>query len=249
MTGPLRIFIGWDARQMPAWNVAARSCSATTTTPLTIQRLAREPLTAQGLYTRPTTTDPHGRLWDVISEAPMATGHAIARFFVPYLCDYDGWALFTDGDVLVRKDVSALFALADPQYAVQVVPHQYTPTAPMKMDGQIQTVYARKNWSSVILWHCGHPANRTLTLDVLNGWPGRDLHRFGWLDDRQIGTLPPEWNWLVGHSSTAVDPAIVHFTDGLPTESGFESVPYADAWHAVARRCGYRFARAVGVAR
>ncbi len=253
MTAPLRVFLGWDPREQRAWNVAQLSLRTHTRVEVDIRRLALAELVAKGLYTRPTgpgrrLTGPNGVLaesayWDEISDAPMSTGHAIARFLVPQLCDYDGWALFTDGDVLFRDDVADLFALADPTYAVQVVQHYYAPTQTTKMDGQVQTAYHRKNWSSVVLFNCGHPENRALTLEVVNTLPGRDLHRFCWLDDGEIGALPDRWNWLVGHSSAAIDPAIVHFTSGLPDQVGYEHVPYADAWYAAARSCGYRLPR------
>lgn len=237
--GP-RIFIGWDANQLRAWNVAwwslLRACPLVA---LDVRRLARQELRARGLYTRH-TAEIDGRRWDVVSEAPMATDHAIARFFVPHLCGHAGWALFTDGDVLFRRDVTELFALADPRYAVQVVQHKHIPATDTKMDGQLQTVYARKNWSSVVLWNCGHPAHKALTLTTLNELPGRDLHRFCWLADGQIGALPVAWNWLVGHSPAAVDPAIVHFTDGLPDQAGYEATSFAEEWWAAARVAGYQ---------
>jgi hypothetical protein len=97
--------------------------------------------------------------------------------------------------------------------------------------GQAQTRYARKNWSSVILSSTSTtPANRALTTDLVNSVPGRDLHRFCWLDDAQIGALEPKWNWLVGHSDPAIDPAIVHFTDGVPSMPGYENCAFADEW-------------------
>ena len=239
---PYRLFIGFDATEVRAWNVAQATARAKASVELDIHRIALSAVQAQGLYRRPTGMLEHG-YWDEISGAPMATGHAIARFLVPALCHYEGWALFTDGDVLFRQDLAALFALADPSKAVQVVQHQYQPTQTVKMEGQTQTVYPRKNWSSVMLFHCAHPANRALTVDLVNTVPGRDLHRFCWLDDAQIGALPEVWNWLEGHSSTDLDPAIVHHTRGCPDMPGFEHVAYADEWYAAARGCGYRLAR------
>lgn len=239
---PYRLFIGFDATEVRAWNVAQATARAKASVELDIHRIALSAVQAQGLYRRPTGMLEHG-YWDEISGAPMATGHAIARFLVPALCHYEGWALFTDGDVLFRQDLAALFALADPSKAVQVVQHQYQPTQTVKMEGQTQTVYPRKNWSSVMLFHCAHPANRALTVDLVNTVPGRDLHRFCWLTDDQIGALPEVWNWLEGHSSPDLDPAIVHHTRGCPDMPGFEHVAYADEWYAAARGCGYRLTR------
>ena len=160
----------------------------------------------------------------------MSTGHAIARFFLPFMLIHHGWALFTDGDVLFRRDVHELFDLADPKYAVMVVKHNHVPRLAIKKGGQTQTVYPRKNWSSVMLWNVDHPAHQRLTLGVLNEKPGRDLHAFCWLLDEEIGELPVEWNWLVGHSDSCIDPAIVHFTEGLPSLPDHRDDPYASEW-------------------
>lgn len=233
-----RVFIGWDAAEWYACRVAEASIRQRTYA-VDVRRLAMLELQAKGWYTRPTSRR-DGRLWDDLSDAPMSTTHANARFFLPHYVQHEGWALFMDGDVLVRRDVGDLWALRDERFAVQVVKHAYQPTATEKKAGHVQTAYPRKNWSSVVLWNCAHPAHHALTRDVLNSVPGRDLHRFHWLSDDLIGELPPEWNWLVGHSSPDVEPAIVHFTEGLPDKPGYSDVPYADEWRALAQKCGWR---------
>jgi hypothetical protein len=233
-----RIFLGWDPSQMRAWNVAAASLRRHALSGAEPERLSMMGLPG---YTRPTELRPHG-YWDVISQAPMSTAHAIARFFVPAICQYRGWALFTDGDVLFRRNVADLFALADSSKAIQVVQHSHAPIETVKMEGQTQTAYVRKNWSSVMLINCGHPAHRALTAELVNTAPGRDLHRFCWLQDELIGALPPEWNVLIGEEIHP-DPALVHFTLGLPDMAGYEHQPFADEWYAVAAGCGYRLIR------
>ena len=240
-----RLFIGWDPRQMAAYVVAHFSAGAAGSG-VDIERLALAPLVRRGLYTRPTRyqgEDGSPGYWDVISDAPMSTGHAISRFLVPTLAGFKGWALFTDGDVLFRRSVRDLFALADSRFAIQVVQHDYAPLESAKMDGQQQTRYFRKNWSSVMLFNCEHPANAALTPDLVNAVPGRDLHRFCWLEDRLIGSLPQEGNFLVGHTPATIDPAIVHFTEGVPDTPGYEHCLYADEWYATARAAGYRLSR------
>jgi lipopolysaccharide biosynthesis glycosyltransferase len=173
-----------------------------------------------------------GKLWDDISGAPMSTEFAITRFLVPHLVRYEGWAVFMDCDMLVRTDIAKLFEEADPQYAVMCVKHVYEPPEGVKMDGQAQMRYARKNWSSVMLFNCAHPSNKALHPQYINAVPGRDLHRFAWLPDDQIGELDQAWNWLVGHSSEEINPNIVHFTEGGPWFEGYENVAYADEWLA-----------------
>jgi hypothetical protein len=226
----LSIYIGFDPRETAAFAVARNSIKRHTTLPVRVNGLVLSELRDRGLYTRP--HEQRGcQLWDVISDAPCATEFSNSRFLVPHLAK-EGFALFMDCDMLVRKNLARLFALADTSKAVQVVKHNHQPTETTKMDGQIQTRYGRKNWSSVILWNCDHPANKALTLEMVNGLPGRDLHRFCWLEDDLIGELPVEWNWLAGHSDPSVDPAIVHHTDGIPSMPGYENAPFADEWRA-----------------
>jgi lipopolysaccharide biosynthesis glycosyltransferase len=159
----------------------------------------------------------------------MATEFAISRFLTPILARR-GWALFMDCDILARVDVNELFDQADPSKAVMCVKHVHQPPEGIKMDGQLQTLYARKNWSSVMLFNCEHPANRMLSVALINAVPGRDLHRFMWLKDDEIGALDPSWNFLVGHTDASVDPKLVHFTEGGPWFEAYRDVPYAGEW-------------------
>lgn len=242
---PLKIYIGHDVAQQRACRIAEDSLKAKASAWPDVHRLDLAPLVRSGLYRRPTIypTDAKPSYWDEISQAPMSTGHAISRFLVPMLCQYEGWALFTDGDVLFRRDVAELFALADDSKAVQVVQHDYAPPESAKMEGQAQTRYHRKNWSSVILWNCEHPANAALNLTLVNTVPGRDLHRFCWLDDAQIGALPACWNFLIGHTDRSIDPALVHYTEGVPDMPGYEHCAFSDEWYARARESGYQLHR------
>lgn len=240
MSHPLQIFLGWDPREHSAFEVAEFSIRRRCSAPLIIHPLLLVNL--GHVMHRPIErhTSPTGQvqLWCPISNAPMATEFAISRFCVPFL-QQEGWALFVDCDVLCLADIAELFALRDDRYALQVVKHQQKdrleacPT--FKMDGQLQTFYARKNWSSVILWNCGHPAHARLTHKRLNGWPGRDLHAFGWLDDAEIGELPAEWNYLVGvqgqpatrHPQPA---ALLHYTLGGPWFHDWKGGDHDDLW-------------------
>ena len=211
------VFIGWDARERSAWEVCARSIMRHAAVPPAIRPIGIA--TLHGTYLRPFERR-RGMaggsvLWDTISDAPMSTEFSLARFFVP-LVARARWALFCDGDFMFRADVHELIALADPRYAVQVVKHEHHPAERTKMDGQPQTDYPRKNWSSLVLWNLGHAAARRLWKAEANMQPGLWLHRFGWLKDHEIGELPAEWNWLEGSSDPAVEPKAVHYTRGTP---------------------------------
>lgn len=232
----LRVFLGSGDDEAEATAVAVASIRQHTPD-VDLTFISRQSL-GDRIYARPTTYDQAGRRWDLVSDAPMSTDHAIARFFVPVVCGYQGWALFADSDILCRRPLTDLLAYADPQYAVCCVQHPPLSETGLKKDGQIQTAYARKNWSSVMLFNGAHPSNRAgLTLDYLNRTPGRFLHAFAWLQAHEIGALPPEWNYLVGVTEPAVtDPAIVHFTLGLPSLPERAADPFAEEWRAVAAR-------------
>lgn len=232
------IWIGYEPRELDAFVVAEHSINRHLTANIPIRGLVLTNLTKRGLYKRPWHRTA-GRMVDHISDAPMSTEFAISRFLTPKLA-LTGWALFMDCDMLVRADLAELFSLADPSKAVMCVKHVHEPREKIKMDDQEQLQYARKNWSSVMLFNCNHPSNQKLTLDLINRVPGRDLHRFCWLDDAEIGELPPEWNYLVGYSHLDVEPKIVHFTNGIPSMAGqqlnsdrpFNSgIEYADEWN------------------
>lgn len=219
-----KIYIGYDRRETLAYDVARSSILRRTSKPKTtiIHPLELNQLSIGGkfpLLTRPVEIR-DGKMWCPISQAPMATEFAISRFCVPFL-QKKGWALFVDCDVVCLADITELFALADEKYAVMCVKHEHKPTETTKMDAQMQTTYSRKNWSSVVLWNCSHPANKGLILENLNTWPGRDLHAFKWLKDEEIGELPNTWNQLVGCQPIIERKGIVHFTLGGPWISGW----------------------------
>lgn len=227
-----QVFVGFDRREAAAYAVAVNSARRRLTAPLPIQAIELGAMRDAGLYARPTSRgESTGVLFDEISQAPMSTEFALTRFLTPILAGRHGWAVFMDSDVLVRGNLARLFEEADRSKAVQVVKHRHEVGAgEVKMDGQPQLAYGRKNWSSVMLFNCAHPALDALSVELVNTARGLDLHQFSWLADELIGELSPEWNWLVGHSPAVVDPQIVHFTDGFPLMPGYERQPYADEW-------------------
>lgn len=173
-----------------------------------------------------------------------STEFAFTRFLVPYLVD-SGPALFCDCDQLFVDDVQKLFDLFDPKYAVQVVKHDYTPKTAAKMDGQPQVSYPRKNWSSVMLFNCDHYKNLTLSPYVINRCAGAYLHRFQWLDDEEIGSLPTGWNYLVGEDMPECELHNLHYTLGGPW---FKDLPadycpagYAELWNKYKKELDSKF--------
>jgi len=220
----LPVFVGWDSREDIAFRVCRHSLVRRASAPVAVTPIIQSELREQGLYTR--TPDPLA-----------STEFTYTRFFVPYMMGYRGWALFCDCDFLFLADVAELFALADDRYAVMCVHHDHQPHENWKMDGAVQTVYPRKNWSSMVLYNCGHPKNRMLTPELLNRETGSFLHRFQWLDDAEIGAVPETWNWLEGWSEKPAmgHPNAVHYTRGGPWFDAWRYVDYAGLWLAEER--------------
>jgi lipopolysaccharide biosynthesis glycosyltransferase len=152
------------------------------------------------------------------------------RFLVPFLQNFEGWALYVDGDMICQKDLKDLFALIDDKYAVMVVKHNYVTKQKNKYLGNINENYPKKNWSSVILWNCGHPSNRLLTPELISSHDGKYLHRFEWLLDSQIGELPVEWNWLSVEYPKNPVASIIHYTLGAPCFKEYRNTDMADIW-------------------
>jgi len=221
MADPFRIYIGWDRREPEAYEVAEFSLTRRASVPVSVAPIKLDDLRARGLYRR--------------DEDPLAsTEFTYSRFLTPALAGYRGWALFCDCDFLWLGDVAGLLAYTASPKAVYCVQHDYRPTEKTKMDGAVQTIYPRKNWSSLMLFNCDHPAVRSLTPDIVNRENGAYLHRMQWVADSEIGALPVEWNWLEGWDKKPAHgtPKAVHFTRGGPWFDAWQSVDYGDLWRA-----------------
>jgi lipopolysaccharide biosynthesis glycosyltransferase len=213
------VYVGYDSREDIAYQVCKHSIIRREPG-ATVKPLKQKEMRDSGLYTREI-------------DKLASTEFTFTRFFIPYLQNYQGWAVFCDCDFLWTVPTTDLKQYCDPSKAVVVVKHDYTPAEGIKMDGQKQTLYPRKNWSSMILWNCSHPANKILTPEVLNQETGAFMHRFQWLADSEIGELPNAYNWLVGWYKEPRDghPKILHWTEGGPwfIENYFDC-EYADLW-------------------
>jgi hypothetical protein len=158
------------------------------------------------------------------------------RFRVPEICGFQGYAIFADAcDMLALGDVRQLWDMRDQGKAVQVVKHEYQTRHPRKYVGtELEAPnedYPRKNWSSLILWNCGHMAH-SQNRHLLRSFDGQILHRFAWLDDELIGEIPKEWNHLVGEYDRNPRAKLAHFTLGIPGFDAYSECEYADEWRA-----------------
>ena len=225
-----RVFIGYDSRETLAYEVCRRSllrhCPDAYVTPLRQDNLRRA-----GLYRRAFWSD-DGQRYDSQDGRPFSTEVSFSRFLVPMLgvAEDADWVLFCDSDFLFRESVSDLFDLAEDRYAVQVVKHDYKTKAARKYLGNKNENYPRKNWSSLILWNCAHPANRQLTPELVQGSTGAFLHRFSWLPDELIGELPLEWNWLESEYAAKPEAPLIHYTLGTPCFAEYAATDTAHLW-------------------
>jgi hypothetical protein len=227
----MKVYIGWDQRDIPAFARCRGSLIRHKSMNVQIEALRDWDLRRQKVYWRPYIVDGEGQKHDGRDGKPFSTDFSFTRFCVPFLEDYaDEWVLFCDPDMLWRADIAELASLIDPEKAVMCVQHNHRPTEIEKMGGLAQTVYPRKNWSSLMLMNPSKCTN--LTKYVVNNQTGSWLHGMLWLEDDEIGALPEEWNWLEGWSSPEIEPKIIHYTRGTPDMEGCEDVAYAAEWWA-----------------
>ncbi len=214
MLNPIRVFIGYDSHMPIVFNVLSHSIHTRSSQPVSIT-----PVMLSQLH------DAFNRDRNSL----QSTEFSFSRFLTPYLCDYSGWSIFMDNDMLVLDDIAKLWALRDERYAIQVVKHEHNPKETTKFLDQAQTQYQKKNWSSVML--INNARCKALTPEFVNTASGLKLHQFKWLDnDDLIGGLPHRWNHLVGYDSVDSDVSLVHYTLGGPFYHEFANTEYAKEW-------------------
>ena len=211
---PIPIFIGYDPREAIAYHVCANSIIRNSSRPVAITPLA---LNNFKEYTE-THTDGSNQF-------------IYSRFLVPYLTGYHGWAIFMDGDMIVRGDIAELWDLREIDKDVMVVKHDYKTKMSEKYLGSKNEDYPRKNWSSVMLLNCSQFPTQKLTPKYIQESTGAHLHRFEWVQDYRIGELPKEWNWLPDEFGPNPDAKLLHYTLGTPCFHEFATTPQGDEWH------------------
>lgn len=212
----IRWFIGFDQVESGTFYTMAHTLHRNSSMPISITPVSLRNL--DGILTR----DRH----------PLQSNEfAFSRFLVPWMCNFEGWAVFSDCDMIVKDDPAKLWALRDDRYAVKCVHHNHIPDESRKYLGNVQTVYQRKNWSSVVLWNCAHPSVRVLTPEYVNMEEGLHLHQFRFLKDSEIGHLPKVWNHLVGYDQYNPDAKLIHYTTGGPYFRDYRNCDYNTDWY------------------
>lgn len=218
MLDEIRMFLGFDQREAAGTYVCLQSLRERAKVPVCVKFLSGAQRDGTNAFT-------------------------YERFEILERCGWSGWALWVDGaDMLFRSCPGELWALADPRFALQVVPHDYRTKHPRKYVGTAMEAdnrdYPRKNQSSVMLINCGHRAhliNRERISQAIEECDGAFLHRFGWLQAAEIGALPREWNWLDEYGENA-NAKLVHWTTGIPGFNHYRNAPHAEEWRATLGR-------------
>jgi hypothetical protein len=211
----LNVYVGYDPQESVAFYTLAHSIARRASIPVSIAPVMQSQL--GGLYWR--------------ERGPTeSTQFSLTRFLVPALAGYRGRSIFMDCDMLCRADIAGLVAYADldPDKAVLVCKHDYVPKTERKFLGHVQTKYARKNWSSLMIFN--NELCTALTPEYVNSASGLDLHRFKWLNDSLIGELDLKWNWLVGEYPYNREAKMVHYTLGGPYFDEYRDCDYASEW-------------------
>jgi lipopolysaccharide biosynthesis glycosyltransferase len=173
----LKVFVGFDERQRVSFTTLATSIYETATRPVLVSPLVLRtlPITRRGL-----------------------TPFTFSRFLVPWLCEFQGSAVFMDADMLLASDITELVQCINEQKAVSVV--------------RSLEIYEQ---TSFMLLNCAHPSNRKLTPEFIEK-TDINLHGMEWAKEEEIGSLDPKWNQLVGYQDVDFSQGNIHYTMGIP---------------------------------
>jgi len=217
----MNIYVGYDSRsygQRLAYEVCKRSILDNSGRHVKVVPLILEDLRKADVFWRP-------------NDPKQSTEFTYTRFLVPYLNGYQDYAVFCDSDFLWQCDINEVLDFIDEDKAVSCVQHSYQECrSSTKMDGLKQEWYPRKNWSSLMVFNCSHNHCSLLDLKAVNNQTPKYLHRMSWTETPLIGSIPLEYNYLVGYYDSIDSPKAFHFTDGGPWHKDYVGVEYGEKW-------------------
>ena len=211
-----RIFIGYDKRETIAYHVLSQSIMENSSVPVSITPIKLENL--KKFYSRP--------------KGPKdSTEFSISRFLTPYLSNYQGYSLFLDCDFVVKGDIFELIKIIkkNPRKTLWCVKHKHIPKEKKKFLNEKQLKYKRKNWSSFVIYN--NSKCKMLTPKLVSRADGLYLHQFKWTKDKNIGSLPKEWNVLVSYQKIPKKFKALHFTKKGPQFKKYKNCRGSHHWH------------------
>ena len=212
----INVFIGYDEGEKVSYHILSESIRRQSSVPVSIT-----PLCLSNIPEFKRELQPN-----------QSTEFAFSRFMVPYLSDYNGWSIFMDCDMMFRGDIKELLLMQDTKYSVMCCKHDYEPKQGIKFRGAKNEKFPKKNWSSFMMMN--NMLCDKLTPDYVNTATGLELHQFKWLKNEDaIGSIPLEWNWLVGEYDYNKNAKNVHWTLGGPYFEDYARSDYADEWFKI----------------
>jgi hypothetical protein len=139
------------------------------------------------------------------------TEFTFSRWLVPFLCGYEGKALFLDADMVVTADIAELFETDMSHHQLLVNKEQ----APFE-------------WPSAMLFDCS--ACSILTPEFVQS-PKNALFDFKWTENGGVGAFSPDWNHCVGYAPSRLDAKLYHFTKGVPVWRETRGLPEDVVFH------------------
>ena len=197
----LKIFIGYDSREKIAYHVLSQSIIENSSIPVTITPINLRNI--RKFYKRP-------------KAKKHSTEFSISRFLTPYLSNFKGYSLYMDCDFIVLGDIANLLKIVFKKKKVLwCVKHKYyLPKDKIKFLKEKQLPYKKKNWSSFIIFN--NSKCKILTPKLVSKAHGLYLHQFKWTKENMIGSLPSNWNVLVGEQKIPKKINALHYTLGGP---------------------------------
>ena len=111
----IRLVVGFDQREAITHHVFVQSVIKNSNNPVPFYPLSKK---AISFYN------------ETHSDKSNAFTHS--RFLTPYILNFEGWAIYLDGDMVCQEDISLLWKLKDSKKGVQVVKHEYKPKSNKK---------------------------------------------------------------------------------------------------------------------
>lgn len=189
----IKWYIGYDHRQPIAFSVLQHSIISRCTEPVAIipLMLPTLPIKRKGL-----------------------TPFTYSRMLVPWLCDFEGKAIFSDCDAVCVGDAAELINSATGDHDIWVSKNKL-----------------RFEWSSMMVFD--NERCKALTPEFVEN--DRNPLSLAWATS--VGDLDPRWNWLCGYDELRADNdyAFIHYTQGIPCFEETKDCDLASVWTGEAR--------------
>ena len=129
----INLYVGYDEREAIAYHVFCHSVIKNTSIPVKITPLVL------------------GQLKEFNeTHQDRSNDFVYSRFLTPYLNEFNGWAIFADGDMICQADLKELIAMADPPRAHMLLKHDYDTIASITYLVNITDNYPRKYLSTIL---------------------------------------------------------------------------------------------------